>query len=137
MSYLNWKAETRIFEPADYTADETRQLFNVEVSDLIGLIIVRQIVAYNGGGTDAVLELGDEGDIDRFMDAGEIDETTGGATGSFVRAIGATGGGYILYRNHLYIAQNTIDVVFTANTSGTRNAGRTEFTIYKARVRPI
>ena len=134
MSYLNWKAETRIFEPASYTADETRLLFNVEAGDLIGLIIVRQIVAYNGSGTDAVLELGDGDDIDRYMDAGEIDETT---TTSFVRAIGATGGTYILYRNFLYTAQDTIDVTFTANTAGTRNAGRTEFTIYKARVRPI
>src|SRR3990167_109518 len=133
MSYLNWKAETRIFEPADYTADETRLLFNVEAGDLIGLIIVRQIVAYNGSGTDAVLELGDGDDIDRYMDAGEIDETT--AT-SFVRAIGATGGTYILYRNFLYTEQDTIDVTFTANTAGTRNAGRTQFDIYKARVRP-
>lgn len=136
MQELEWKAETRIFEPADYTADETRQLFNVEDGDLIGLIIARQIVAYNGSGTDAILELGDDGDIDRFMDAGEIDETTGGSTGSFVRCAGASGGGYVLYRNHLYTARNTIDVVFTANTAGTRNAGRTEFTIYKARVRP-
>ena len=133
MSFLNWKKETRIFEPASYTVDETRQLFNVEIGDLIGVIIVRQIVAYNGSGTDAILELGDSGDIDRYMDAGEIDETT---TTSFVRAAGATGGGYVLNRNFLYTAQDTIDVVFTANTAGTRNAGRTEFTIYKARVRP-
>ena len=136
MSFLNWKKETRIFEPADYTADEVRQLFNVAAGDLIGIIIARQIVAYNGSGTDAILEFGDSGDIDRFMDAGEIDETTGGATGSFVRCAGASGGGYVLYRNHLFTAEDTIDVIFTANTAGTRNAGRTEFTLYKARVRP-
>ena len=135
MSFLNWKKETRIFEPASYTADETRQLFNVEAGDLIGIVIARQIVAYNGSGTDAVLELGDS-DIDRYMDAGEIDETTGGSTGSFVRCAGATGGGYVLYRNHLYTAADTIDVTFTANTAGTRTTGKTEFTIYKARMRP-
>ena len=133
MSFLNWKKETRIFVPADYTVDETRQLFNVEIGDLIGLIIVRQLVAYNGSGTDAILEFGDGGDIDRYMDAGEIDETT---TTSFVRAQGAAGGGYVLYRNFLYTAQDTLDVVFTANTAGTRDAGQTEFTLYKARVRP-
>ena len=136
MPYLNWQKQTVLFTPADYTADETQQILNVESGDLIGLIIARQITAYNGGGTDAILELGDDGDIDRFMDAGEIDETTGGSTGSFVRCIGATGGGYILYRNHLFTAANTIDVTFTANTSGTRNAGATEFIIYKTRVRP-
>src|SRR3990167_7251731 len=136
MQELEWKAETRLFTPADYTADETRQLFNVEAGDLIGLIIARQITAYNGSGTDAILEMGDSGDIDRFMDAGEIDETTGGSTGSFVRCAGASGGGYVLYRNHLFTAQNTIDVTFTANTAGTRNAGSTEFTLYFTRVRP-
>src|SRR3990167_3515529 len=135
MQELEWKAETRLFTPADYTADETRQLFNVEAGDLIGLIIARQITAYNGSGTDAILELGDS-DIDRFMDAGEIEETTGGSTGSFVRCAGASGGGYVLYRNHLFTSVDTIDVTFTANTAGTRDAGDTEFTLYFTRVRP-
>lgn len=136
MAYLNWQKHTVLFTPADYTAGETKQIMNVEAGDLIGVIIARQITAYNGSGTDAILELGDSGDIDRFMDAGEIDETTGGSTGSFVRCAGASGGGYVLYRNHLYTAADTIDVVFTANTAGTRDAGATEFTIYKTRIRP-
>ena len=133
MSFLNWKKETRLFVPADYTADETRQLFHAEIGDVIGLIIVRQIAAYNGSGTDAILEFGDGADIDRYMDGGEIDETT---TTSFVRAQGASGGGYVLYRDFLYTARDTLDVVFTANTAGTRDAGSTEFTIYKTRMRP-
>ena len=133
MAYLQWQKHIVTFEPADYTADETRAIMNVEAGDIIGLILVRNLVAYNGSGTDAILELGDSGDIDRFMDAGEVDETL---TTSWIRAAGASGGGYVLYRTHLYTAVDTVDVVFTANTAGTRNAGRTEFTIYKARVRP-
>src|SRR3990167_4625447 len=129
----NWTKHVIRFTPADYTADETKAIMNVAIGDLIGVIIARQVVAYNGSGTDAILELGDDGDIDRFMDAGEIDETT---TTSFVRCAGASGGGYVLYRNHLFTAANTIDVTFTANTAGTRNAGATEFTIYFTRVRP-
>lgn len=136
MAFLNWTRHDILWTPDDYTANSTEAIMNVEIGDLIGLIIVRQITAYNGSGTDAILELGDGGDIDRYMDAGEIDEITGGSTGSFVRAAGATGGGYVLNRNYLYTAADTIDVVFTANTAGTRNAGATEFTIYKARMRP-
>ena len=133
MTYLNWQRQDILFTPTAYDANETKQIMNVEAGDLIGLIIARQITAYNGSGTDAILELGDSGDIDRFMDAGEIDETN--AT-DFVRCAGASGGGYVLYRNHLFTAANTIDVTFTANTAGTRTTGQTEFTIYKARMRP-
>ena len=132
MSFLNWRKFQVDFVPTSYTSDETKQIMNVHAGMVIGPIFVRQITAYNGSGTDAILELGDS-DIDRYMDAGEIDETTGGSTGSFVRAIGASGGGYILYRNHLFTADDTIDVTFTANTAGTRNAGRTRFVIYWAR----
>ena len=133
MSYLNFQKQIVTFQPTSYTANEVQAVMNVEAGDLIGLIIVRNLIAYDGSGTDAIVELGDGDDNDRFMDGGEVDETS---TTSWVRAIGATGGGYILYRTHLYTAQDTIDVNFTANTSGSRTVGRTEFTIYKARVRP-
>lgn len=136
MAYLNWKRHEVRFVPSDYTADETKAILSVEAGTMVGVVIARQLTAYNGSGTDAILELGDDGDIDRFMDAGEIDETTGGSTGSFVRCAGAANGGYVLYRTHLYTAANTIDVTFTANTAGTRNAGATEFVIYTARVWP-
>ena len=132
MSFLNWRKFQVDFVPASYTANETRQIMNVHAGMVIGPIFVRQITAYNGSGTDAILELGDS-DIDRFMDAGEIDETTGGSTGSFVRAAGASGGGYVLYRSHLFTEDDTIDVTFTANTAGTRTTGRTRFVIYWAR----
>lgn len=128
-----WEVNRFIFTPASYTANETKEIMNVAAGDLIGVIIARQVAAYNGSGTDAILELGDDGDIDRFMDGGEIDETN--AT-DFVRCAGASGGGYVLYRNHLFTAANTIDVTFTANTAGTRTTGSTEFTIYRQRVRP-
>ena len=135
MAELNWRRKVVLFEPASYTANETKAIMSVHAGEVIGLILVRQVEAYNGSGTAAVLELGDS-DIDRYMDAGEIDETTGGSSGSFVRCIGASGGGYVDHRNHLYTAADTIDVTFTANTSGTRTTGKTEFTIYKARMRP-
>ena len=136
MSFVNWKIHKVLWTPDDYTANSVEAIMNVEIGDVIGPIFSRQITAYNGSGTDAIIELGDGGDIDRFLDGGEIDETTGGSTGSFVRAAGASGGGYVLYRTHLYSTADTIDVSFTANTAGTRDAGATEFIIWFARVRP-
>lgn len=133
MSFANWRVHTVNFTPTSYTANETKAIMNVHAGTVIGPIFVRQITAYNGSGTAAILELGDGNAIDRFMDAGEIDVTTGGATGSFVRAVGATGGGYVLYRTFLYTADDTIDVTFTANTAGTRNAGETRFIIWWTR----
>lgn len=132
MSFANWRIHTVDWTPNDYESNSTEAIMNVEAGTVIGPIFVRQITAYNGSGTDAILELGDS-DIDRYMDAGEIDETTGGSTGSFVRAAGASGGGYVLYRTHLYTAADTIDVTFTANTAGTRTAGKTRFIIHWTR----
>ena len=133
MSYLNWQKRSVLWTPDSYTANSVEAVFNVEVGDVVGLILCRTATVFNGSGTDAIFELGDSGDVDRFLDAGEIDETT---AGDFVRAIGATGGGYILYRTHLYTAADTIDVNFTANTAGTRTTGAIEITAYIAKVRP-
>ena len=133
MPYLNWQKRTVLWTPDSYTADSVEAVFNVEASDVVGLILCRTATVFNGSGTDAIFELGDSGDVDRFLDAGEIDETT---AGNFVRAIGATGGGYVLYRTHLYTAADTIDVNFTANTAGTRTTGTIEIIAYIAKVRP-
>ena len=133
MPYLNWQKRSVLWTPDSYTADSVEAVFNVEAGDVVGLILCRTATVFNGSGTDAIFELGDSGDVDRFLDAGEIDETT---AGDFVRAIGATGGGYVLYRTHLYTAADTIDVNFTANTAGTRTTGTIEIIAHIAKVRP-
>lgn len=133
MAYLNWQKRTVLYSPPDFTANSVDAVFNVEPGDIVGLVLARTAIVFNGSGTDAIFELGDDGDADRFLDAGEIDETT---AGDFVRAIGASGGGYILYRTHLYTTANTIDVNFAANTAGTRTTGAVEIIAYIAKIRP-
>ena len=118
---FHWKEV--LWTPNSYTANSVEEVFNVGVGDMVGIILVRTVVAFNGTGTAAIFELGDDGDVDRFLDAGELEEESISAATSFVRAIGATGGGYILYRNHLYTAANTIDVNFTAATGADGTAG--------------
>lgn len=136
MTYLNYQKRSVIWTPDSYTANSVEAVFNVAEGDVVGPIFCRTVTVFNGSGTDAIFELGDSGDVDRFLDAGELEETSVSAATSFVRAIGATGGGYILYRTHLYTADDTIDVNFTANTAGTRTTGAVEITAYIAKVRP-
>ena len=133
MAWLNWEKRTVLYTPSTYTANVVDGVLNVAAGDIVGLILVRTVVAFNGTNSNAVFELGDSGDVDRFVDGGELDEHT---AGNFVRAIGATGGGYILYRTHLYTAADTIDVNFTADTGANGTAGRVEITAYIAKVRP-
>ena len=133
MPYLNFRKFTKLYTPPSYIANSVDAVFNVHAGDVVGLITCRTIAAFNGTGTAAIFELGDSGDVDRFLDGGELDEET---AGNFVRAIGATGGGYILYRTHLYTDDDTIDVNFTAATGADGTTGSVEITAYIARVRP-
>ena len=134
MAQVNWQIKTVRYQPTTLNANVVDPIMNVSAGDLIGPIFARTIVAFDGSGTAAIIELGDDGDADRFLDGGEVDEET---AGSFVRAIGASGGGYVLYRNHLYTAANTIDVNFTADTNADSTVGAMEFIIWWAKVRPF
>ena len=136
MAFLNFVKRTVLYQPPDYTANSVDPVFSVHEGDVVGLITCRTVTVFNGAGTAAIFELGDGDDVDRYLDGGELEETDVAAATSYVRAIGATGGGYILYRTHLYTANDTIDVNFTANTSGTRTTGAVEITAYIARTRP-
>jgi hypothetical protein len=132
MAFLNFRKHTRRFVPASYTADATTAMFNVAPGDLISYVFARTEVVFNGGGTDAIVTLGDGADVDRFILAGDVDETTAG----LYAATGGTGSAYLLLGHHLYTATDTIDVVFTANTSGSRTTGEVLFVIHKAKVNP-
>lgn len=137
MAFLQWQRRTRLFEPADYTANDTAvELINVFAGELVGPVICRTVEVFNGGGTAAKFELGDDDDVDRYVVDGDLEETSVSAATSWIRATGGSASGYAAMGTHLYTADNTIDVKFTANTSGTRTTGQVEVTVYVARVRP-
>lgn len=136
MTYLNYQKRSTVWTPDSYTANSVEAVFNVEEGDVVGPIFVRTVTAFNGTGTAAIFELGDSDDVDRYLDGGELEETSISAATSYVRAIGATGGTYILYRSFLYTAADTIDVNFTAATGADGTVGAVEITAYIAKVRP-
>ena len=137
MAYLAFRKHTRLFIPADYTADDAAvELIHVSAGDLVGPVICRTVELFNGGGTAAKFELGDDDDVDRYVADGDLEETSVSAATLWIRAAGGSASGYAALGTHLYTADNTIDVKFTANTSGTRTTGQVEVTVYIARVRP-
>lgn len=132
MSELVWQRHDIIWTPDSYTANSVEPVLSCAANDLVGLIICRTTQAFNGGGTAAKFELGDGDDNDRYVDDGELEETSISAATSIIRAAGASGGGYVLYRSHLYTSADTIDVNFTAATGGDGTTGRVHISIWVA-----
>lgn len=130
---LKFYRRDKLWRPASYVANSVEAVFAVNPGDLVGLITCRTVQAFDGTGTAAKFELGDGDDNDRFVDDGELEETSISAATSWVRAIGATGGGYVLYRNHLYTAADTIDVNFTCATGNDGTTGRVMISAWIAR----
>lgn len=129
MSQLNWRARTRAnWRPASYTTNETDELMSVMAGEAAWLCTVRTRTAFNGSGTDAIVIIGDDGDTDRMLEAGNCDETTAG----LYLGLGVTK----LNGPHLYTLNNTIDVVLDVNTAGTRNAGAIDVHVWIARLDP-
>lgn len=112
---------------ADYTAIETIQIIPANVGELIGYGFARVTTVFDGTNTDAVLIIGDDGDTNRFFEAGDIDEHT-------VNSYAGKGAG--LDNAYLYTTANTIDVVFTDDTGNDGTAGVFDVWFYIARVTP-
>lgn len=131
MTQLNYRLHSvSNWTPVSYTANETTAIMSVHPGDLVGPVIVRTRTVFNGSGTAAIITLGDDGDVDRLCADGDVDETTAGV----YLTLGGSASTYLTIGKHLYTVANTIDVVFTANTAGTRTTGAFDFYIYIARV---
>ena len=130
MAFYNARKHTYRFTPVSYTANETKAVGNVDEGDLITHVFCRTEVVYNGGGTDAIVTFGDGGDVDRYILAGDVDETTVG----WYAGTGGTGSDSLLIGEHVYTAADTVDFVFTANTSGSRTTGESLIVYHKAKV---
>lgn len=133
MSQPNWRVFHTQYTPPDHTSNSTNAIMNVKSGYLIGPIIVKTVVAFDGSNSDASLELGDGDNADEFLNAGEIDEYT---AGDVALAVGDSGGSYDTVRYHLYEADDTIDATFVADTGGDGTVGTIEVWISWMRVMP-
>lgn len=133
MAQLQYFKQTKIWTPSSYTTNVVDKVFNVFKGDLVGPIICRTIQAFDGTGTAAKFELGDGDDPDRYVDDGELEEISISAATSIIRAQGASGGGYVLYRSILYVVDDTIDVNFTCATGADATTGKVMITAFIAR----
>lgn len=131
MAQLNFRPRSVTnWVPASYTANEVDTVINVAAGDLCtGICVARTRTAFNGSGTDAIIEIGDGDDDDRYLVAGDMDETTTG----IYRGQGVA----YTTRPMLYTGNDTIDVKFTANTAGTRNAGAIDVRVFVAKADPF
>ena len=117
------------YTPASYTADETKTVIGVGAGDYSrGDCIIRTRVIFNGSGTAAKIIVGDGDDPNGYCVDGDIDETTVG--------IGRGAGAYFSTGPKLYTTADTIDIGFTANTSGSRTTGAIDLAVYVAKVDP-
>ena len=115
--------------PTSYTVNQTFQMWNVAVGDLVGPLFVRVRVAFDG--TSPSFSIGDGDAVARFMTTTEAGaETTGLKIGR-----GVSGGSYILDGKYLYTAADTIDITFTAAT-GSPTVGTIDVWAYIAKVDP-
>lgn len=129
MAFLEWRKRSMPgWTPNDYEANSVEKLINVSAGDVVGYSFARVTEVFNGGGTDAIVTAGDFDDIDRIFAGGNVDET---ATGLYA-ALGGSGSTYTALGRHLYTADDSVDVWFTANTSGTRTTGTIDWFFYVA-----
>lgn len=115
--------------PTSYTSDQTDTVIGVSAGDYsVGDCIIRTRVVFNGSGTAAKIIVGDGDDPNGYCADGDIDETTVG--------IGRGAGAYFSTNPKLYTTDDTIDIGFTANTSGGRTTGNIDLAVYIAKVDP-
>ena len=130
MALLRYKKRSYLnYAPASYTASAAKAIMSVASGDLVGSAFCRVTVVFNGSNSDAIMTLGDGGDVDRFLDTGDITDTTLGLYGP------GTGAGFA-EAGYLYTATDTIDVDFTRDTGADGSAGKADFWCYIAKVDP-
>lgn len=134
MAELKWRKRSKSnWAPASYTANSTPAIIAVGAGDLVGPGFGRVTVVFNGDGTDAIIEIGlTGGDTDLFCKSGDIDETTA----ALYHLQGGDSAHYSARGLYLFTADDTIDVKFTANTSGTRTTGNVDYWFFIAKADP-
>ena len=111
------------YSPANHQVTATTQLIQMHAGELVIAAFCRITVAFDGGSSDAALDLGDAGSTNRFIASADLTETTLGL-------YQGSGAGLADDLGHLYTADDTIDVVFTRDTGVDGTEGSADFWIW-------
>lgn len=130
MAFINIRKRTIAFTPANHQTTATTALFDMSVGDVVLAAYCRITVAFDGTNSDAALDLGDDGDINRFIENADLTESTAGL-------YQGSGAGLADDFGFLYTTANTIDVVFTRETTPDGTTGSAVFTLLVAELAPI
>ncbi len=128
MAFINIKERSvSNWTPASYTSNETTSLFPVKAGEMVIAAFVRIRTAFNGTNTDTAIDLGYGGDPNGFVENADLTETTVGLYhGSGAKLADDFG--------HLFTSDDTIDVVFTADTAVDGSAGAADIWIWYVQV---
>ena len=130
MPFVNIKQRTVTnWTPVSYTANETTAIMPVHAGEMVIAAFVRIRTAFDGGNSDAAIDLGDGGDTNRLVENADLTETTAGL-------YHGSGAGTADDFGHLYTADDTIDVVFTADTGADGTVGAADIWIWYVTVEP-
>jgi len=121
-SYSNW-------EPASYVTDEIKTIINVAAGDVVGAAFMRITEAFNGGNSDATLELGDGSDTNRF-----ITTTNSACTATGLKQ--GTGAGLTEMPGYMYAGTDTIDINCITDTANDATTGIVDSWIFVAKADP-
>lgn len=125
MAFVNWQWRgVRKWAPSNYNANiALTAIMPVQAGDIIGPGVARVTAAFDGSGTDAIIEIGYAADVDTFLAAAGIDEYTAGL-------YQMEGGGSTNYSGtgmFLFTSADTIDMNYTTDTSLDATAGECDF----------
>jgi hypothetical protein len=116
MAFIRFRKLIKSFTPAAVGTTETKQMFNVEIGDRVHWLSVVPLVNA-AAGTSSTINIGDDGDTDRFLKSANYDLETA-VVGT---PIAGAGDGFAPSGGHLYTAANTIDALYTnGGATGTR-----------------
>ena len=128
MAFINIKERSvSNWTPASYTSNETTALFPVKAGEMVIAAFVRIRTAFDGTNSDAALDLGDAGDTNRLVENADLTETT-------IGLYHGSGAGLADDFGHLYTTDDTIDVVFTADTGADGSVGAADIWIWYVQV---
>jgi len=130
MAYLEFAQRSyRDWEPANYQTDEIATIINVSTGDLVGGAFMRITEAFNGGNSDATLELGDAGVRSRFV-------TTANSDCVNTALIQGTGAGLAAAPGYLYTVADTVDINCITDTANDADEGICDAWVFIAHANP-